>query len=254
MPRPSLIAVSFVALIAAGCATTPSGTAQTPDTVPADTAASYHALGTEPFWSLTMDHKTIRFERPDHAPVVRDRPAPLIAPGGEVFRTPGLMVMVYSGRTCSDGMSDRPYPDTVRVIAERVRYEGCGGAPIDAETAADATAILDGKWQIIALAGQPIDDERATMEFREGRIAASAGCNRMAGSFRFAEDRLVTGALVSTRMACPGPLMGRENTLSTLLGQPLTHRMNAAEQLILTAPDGRTIVLRPIAPAPRPMR
>ncbi len=254
LSRPILIAASLTALLATGCATTPTGAAQTPDAMPADPIEPYHALGTEPFWSLTMDRDTIRFERPEHEPVVRDRPAPMIAPGGEVFRTRGLMIIVYSGRTCSDGMSDRTYPDTVRIMAERVRYQGCGGAPVDAEAAADSSAILDGQWGIVSLAGEAIDDDRATIRFQEGRISATVGCNRMAGSFRFAGEQLIAGPMMSTKMACAGPLMPREAKLAELLGQPLAHATNTAEQLILTAPDGRTIVLRPVAPAPRPMR
>ncbi|QIG80578.1 META domain-containing protein [Stakelama tenebrarum] len=251
LPRLIPIAAPFAALIAGGCTMAQPGGAPTPAAPVA--VEPYRAIGTEPFWSLTIDADTMRFERPDHPPLVRERPQARVALASQNFATRDMLVQVFSARSCSDGMSDRTYPDTVQVTVNGTRYRGCGGTPAEAATA-DSSAILDGSWRIVSIAGEAIDDEHATIRFQDGRISASAGCNRMGGSFRFENDRLVTGAMMSTRMACPAPLMARESALSALLGQPLAYSTDAAERLILTAPDGETLVLRPQAPAPRPMR
>jgi heat shock protein HslJ len=246
---------ALVALAAAGCtpiAAAPEPAPQAEAPAPEAPAIRYRAVGTEPFWALTIEGGTMTLERPDREPVTRAQPVSMIGGAAEVYRTRGLAVIIYRDRACSDGMSDRTYPDTVRIIAERVRYQGCGGTP-DAD-AADTSAIIDGSWQIESIAGRQISNEDAVIRFEQGRIAASVGCNRIGGSFRFESGRLSVGTMMSTKMACPGPLMEQESALARLLGQRLSVTTNPAEKLVMTAPGGETLVLRPLAPAPRPRR
>jgi heat shock protein HslJ len=99
-----------------GCVTAPP-----PGPVPA-----YHALGTEPFWSLTVDQRELVFTRPDAQPVRQPRPKAIIGFAGEIYRTPRLNVNIVHAK-CSDGMSDRTYPDKVQVDVDGRSFEGCGG-------------------------------------------------------------------------------------------------------------------------------
>lgn len=96
-------------------------------TAPPPPPAPYRALGTEPFWNVLIDQHHVTFIEPDQAQPLRDpRPRPIVSSAGETYRTPRMTVVITRG-TCSDGMSDRVYPDTVRVTVEGRQLSGCGG-------------------------------------------------------------------------------------------------------------------------------
>ena len=59
-------------------------------------------------------------------PVRQPTPKVIIGIAGEIYRTPRINVNIVHGR-CSDGMSDRTYPDKVQVTVDGRRFEGCGG-------------------------------------------------------------------------------------------------------------------------------
>lgn len=86
----------------------------------------YRALGTEPFWSLTIDKVTIRYEPADGRRITVAKPRPIVGINGELYRTPRITVDITHTR-CSDGMSDRVYADTVQLRIGRWTYQGCGG-------------------------------------------------------------------------------------------------------------------------------
>jgi heat shock protein HslJ/uncharacterized membrane protein len=90
---------------------------------------TYRAVGTEPFWDLEIGRDLIFTDRGNSVSVSDPAPAPINGVAGETYRTQRLEVNIVH-RQCSDGMSDRSYPDTVDVRVDgRQRYRGCG-API----------------------------------------------------------------------------------------------------------------------------
>ena len=93
---------------------------------PPPPAAPYHGLGTEPFWNLVIDDRNVTVIRPDEQPVVQPRPQPIIGIAGEIYQTPRINVNIVHAQ-CSDGMSDRVYPDKVEVTVDGTQYNGCGG-------------------------------------------------------------------------------------------------------------------------------
>ena len=94
--------------------------------LPAPPPPAYHAVGTEPFWSLVIDKRDIAFTQPDAQPVRQPTPKVIIGIAGEIYQTPRINVNIVHGR-CSDGMSDRTYPDKVQVTVDGRRFNGCGG-------------------------------------------------------------------------------------------------------------------------------
>jgi uncharacterized membrane protein len=94
--------------------------------IPGPPPAPYHALGTEPFWNLLIDERDITFTQPDAQPIRQPRPQVIVGIAGEIYQTPRINVNIVHGR-CSDGMSDRVYPDKVQVTVDGRRFEGCGG-------------------------------------------------------------------------------------------------------------------------------
>jgi heat shock protein HslJ len=90
---------------------------------------TYRAIGTEPFWDLEIGRELIFTDRGNNVSVSDPTPTPVNGVAGETYRTQRLEVNIVH-RQCSDGMSDRSYPDTVDVRVDgRQRYRGCG-API----------------------------------------------------------------------------------------------------------------------------
>ena len=94
--------------------------------VPGPPAPPYHALGTEPFWNLLIDEHDITFVQPDAQPIKQPTPKVIIGFAGEIYQTPRINVNIVHAQ-CSDGMSDRSYPDKVQVTVDGHPFNGCGG-------------------------------------------------------------------------------------------------------------------------------
>jgi len=103
------------ALLLAGCAT-----------VPAEQEEAYRALGTEPFWSITVASGRITYESPEGGFSVR-APRGQELGDGRIWETRRITLQA-SNRECSDGMSDTVYPQTVRATVDGRALRGCGGA------------------------------------------------------------------------------------------------------------------------------
>jgi len=95
-------------------------------TAPPPAPPPYHAVGTEPFWNLLIDEHNLTFTQPDAAPILQPTPKVIIGFAGEIYQTPRINVNVVHAR-CSDGMSDRVYPDKVQVTVDGRQFHGCGG-------------------------------------------------------------------------------------------------------------------------------
>jgi heat shock protein HslJ len=211
-----LVAAPIVALFAAAPA-------------PAVAQGPYRALGTEPFWDLTIDGRSLTFNTPEPGTRVRvAAPRPRLSRGGRSYWTRRMQVTITRAEPCSDGMSDFMYPDTVRVVVDGTRYEGCGGAVLPPETLAQTN------WRIVSIAGTDVSRlDGYELDFENDRMSGRAGCNRFSGPYRVTRDGFQAGALAMTRMACPGAAMRHEQAVSRILGG----------RLRLTYPDGRTLVM-----------
>ena len=86
----------------------------------------YHAVGTEPFWNLLIDEHDLTFTQPDAQPVQQPTPKVIVGFAGEIYQTRRINVNIVHGQ-CSDGMSDRVYPDKVQVTVDGRQFNGCGG-------------------------------------------------------------------------------------------------------------------------------
>jgi uncharacterized membrane protein len=87
----------------------------------------YRALGTEPFWNVLIDQHHITFIEPDAQPIRQPTPAPINGFAGPIYQTPRIHVNIVKNQRCSDGMSDRVYPDRVQVRVDGRQFNGCGG-------------------------------------------------------------------------------------------------------------------------------
>ena len=94
---------------------------------PAPPPPPYHAVGTEPFWNLLIDERNLTFIQPDAQPITQPTPAPINGFAGPLYQTPRIHVNIVKNHRCSDGMSDRVYPDKVQVTVDGRQFNGCGG-------------------------------------------------------------------------------------------------------------------------------
>lgn len=181
--------------------------------------APYHALGTEPFWSLTIDATTIRYRPAEGRGITVAKPRALVGRNGARFQTRPLTVLIRHTR-CSDGMSDRTYRDTVTIRLGKTVRTGRGGAVL-AEAGA---SLLEGRWSVAAIDGRPpLRGTEPRVTFQGDRIQGQTGCNRFSGGFDFTRGHLQASPLAATRRGCIGNGVAAQE-------QRATHRASPAAQ------------------------
>lgn len=208
-------------------------------------AGTYHALGTEPFWTLSIGDGRLVYQQNEGEPVLTvPAPAPSAIPNGRQYRTDRITATIVRG-LCSDGMSDRVYADTVTVEVGGQKWLGCG-VPID-----DPDFLSGTRWAIAGIDGEQIEADDYFIEFNDSRLSGRAGCNHFSGEYSVDLATLTPRTVIATEMACGEPAMGRERRVLQLLGAPLSLEIGIAT-LDLKDIDGRGLMLRPRQPATEP--
>lgn len=102
------------------------------------------------------------------------------------------------------------------------------------------------EWVIEDIAGGGvIDNSHVTLQFlSDGRLAGSAGCNRLIGSYEVKGNQLKVQPAGSTMMACPPALMTQERKLLDLLPALRQFQLDATGTLILQIEGGAKVVAR----------
>ena len=210
---------------------------------------NYHAVGTEPFWDLGIGRDLVFTDRGNGVEVVQPTPPVQVGVAGEIYNTPRINVNIVHAR-CSDGMSDRSYPDTVQVRVDGREYRGCGQsmggaamAPVPTAPPAGIAPPLDlTRWRVVSISGRPVPPGDYHVDFEAGRIAAKFGCNGISGSYTQTGSTLDAGALISTKMACPD--MSWESQGSAVLDKVMTVAMIGPNRLNLTSSAGSIELVR----------
>lgn len=198
----------------------------------------YRALGTEPFWSLDIGAREMVFNEANAngVVIVQPTPRPIIGFAGEIYQTPRINVNIVHAR-CSDGMSDRVYPDKVQVTVDGRRFEGCGGGAVV------PTSLAGTNWRVASVGGFPTPPgEGYFVNFEADRLSARFGCNRMGGPYRYDGRALTAGALMATKMACAD--MRFENTAGRILAAPATASWSGGDRLTLSNGAGSIVLER----------
>jgi len=219
----------LTALLAGATALTGTALAGTASAFPTP-GTTYGAAGTEPFWGLTFRGGRMIYEAADQPSVSAPQPRPTAISAGRRYATPRMIVEITREGRCNDGMSDHYYQETVKIWlgrrAGRPLY-GCGGPRVP------PPELTGSRWQIVSIGGQAVSGDDYFLEFEQDRLSGRAGCNRFSGPYRENRPALSPGAVIATRMACPGPRMEHERRAVRILSAPLS--MNFL--------DGRTLVL-----------
>jgi heat shock protein HslJ len=100
-------------------------------------------------------------------------------------------------------------------------------------------------WQVQSISGRAVAGRAPSVMFAaEDRISGVGGCNRFFGVYEARDGYIDVRALGRTEMACDSPVMRSEETFLDLLGEAAQYRRER-DRLVITAEDGRNIVLAP---------
>lgn len=104
-------------------------------------------------------------------------------------------------------------------------------------------ATILGDWVLARLDGRaPLEGSTVTLTFdKDGRIAGQAGCNRYAAGTAIDSNTITVSQAISTRMACPEPLMQQENRYLQALARA-KHFSVEAGALVLKDVDGAELM------------
>ncbi len=219
-----------------------------PPPYPAPTTGEYRAVGTEPFWDLTIGRDITFTDRGIGLTIVQPTPAPISGTAGPIYRTQRLEVNIVHAQ-CNDGMSDRSYPDTVQVYADGRLYRGCGGAASDSPAPMPPATGMPGpplhrtRWRVVAINGRPVPPNGDySMEFDAGRLSAKFGCNGLGAGYMQTGSTIDAGAIIGTQMACPD--MSWENQGAAVLDGVMQVNSIAPNRITLTSSAGSIELVR----------
>jgi heat shock protein HslJ len=202
---------------------------------PDDFNADFKATGNEPFWGLEIgfDEGIVFRSLTEEFPLMTAAITDLERPGDSLneysVRTrDGILNIRISKEECMDNMSGDLFP--YRVVVEtgendndQKTFEGCGQYV--------GKYGLNDVWILEKINGVnidfPEDRKRPFMTIDTGAKSLSGfgGCNNFQGSAQLVKNRLVTGNIVSTKMACMDIQETENEFLKVLSGKILEYTL-----------------------------
>lgn len=186
----------------------------------------YRAIGTEPFWDLTIGRDLVFTDRGTNLSVIEPAPPPSGVTSGELHQGRRLRVSIVRS-PCSDGMSERIYPDAVTVTVDGRVYRGCGAPAAffatvneDGELRLGEHVLANTNWRVAAIDGRPLPQSGHYLNFASDRVSGRLGCNTLGATYSVTGSELRVSGVALTRMACPD--MQAEMQASRILAQPMT--------------------------------
>ncbi|MBK1734554.1 hypothetical protein CKO15_04490 [Halorhodospira abdelmalekii] len=170
------------------------------------------------------------------------------------------IVVTAQAQLCRDSMSGMPHPYTVTLHVYDQQHSqqlsqngqtgqngdwqeglhGCGGEPLE---------LLTGQeWVMERIAEESLADHaRVTLQFdgEEGQIAGAVPCNRYHGEFHLTGENLTFGAIATTRMACPEPLMALERSFLDALTAVTAFDIGDDDGRLILTGRAATLTARP---------
>jgi heat shock protein HslJ len=105
--------------------------------------------------------------------------------------------------------------------------------------------LLNGSaWILASLNGQPaLAGVTVTLNFQDGTLGGSDGCNSYSGSYESSDSELRIGKeIISTMMACAEPVMEQASAFTTALTQAVSIQMDG-DQLTLLDKDNQKLAV-----------
>jgi uncharacterized membrane protein/heat shock protein HslJ len=190
----------------------------------------YRAIGTEPFWELTIGRDLVFTDRGNNISITEPTPPVRTGFAGETYQGRRLLVNIIHS-ACSDGMSDRTYPDTVNVTVDGHAYRGCGAQAAFFTSVNEYNQppippvqgvfnLANTNWRVVSVNGQPVPMSGYYLNFMPDRVSGKFGCNTIGAGYSVSGSTLRSGAILTTRMACPGNII--EERALAIMAKPMT--------------------------------
>jgi len=134
------------------------------------------------------------------------------APGAPALATLDVRLVM---RAAEDGGTPRPMLQVERFVA--IAAQAACTAP-----ASGTVSLENTYWKLITLRGQPVAvsergrEPHLVLQAAQHRVAGSGGCNRLAGGYTLAGDRITFGRLAGTMMACADGMTQERDFLDAL--------------------------------------
>jgi heat shock protein HslJ len=130
------------------------------------------------------------------------------------------------------------WPGSVGVFLLAGLLTACGTMA----SAADAPGLEGSSWVLSGIPGRTLlPASSATLQFAEGRVSGSDGCNRYAGPYQASGGKLVVSSqLAATQMACPPEVMELSRSFVAALTGARSYRI-VEGRLELLAADGKVL-------------
>jgi heat shock protein HslJ len=109
-----------------------------------------------------------------------------------------------------------------------------------------ATWLQGGEWKVVEIGGAAvIDTSEVTLIFApDGTLSGVASCNNYTTRYTLTADQLAVSEIVTTRKACPPPLMIQEQAFLDGLKNSLSLSLRDDGALVLHLVDGKTLIAR----------
>lgn len=141
-------------------------------------------------------------------------------------------------RVCRDAASGMPKPFAAEVAMNGTVLEGCGGDP---------AALFTGvRWVVVEMNGsRTLETAPVTLTFdASGRVAGIAACNNFTAIYTITGEGLSVVEPIATRKACAADILQLEAAFLNVLVEIRHIDIGADGSLVLSSPDGRTLVAR----------
>ena len=162
---------------------------------------------------------------------------------------------LVAAAVCVAGCARSTPPDTSAPAATAPAVASTPAGPAVATPAPDtATTLVAYRWQLASAsdaAGQsiaaffPTPDRPLGIEFADGRLGVTGGCNRISAGYQLLDStQLQVSQGISTMMACPPPLGDADAAFARFLAGTLQVAVEdeaGAPRLRLAAADGSTL-------------
>lgn len=129
----------------------------------------------------------------------------------------------------------------VMILAATLAASSCAVSATGA-----AASLVGGEWVIEDInGGGVIDNSRASLMFGEdGRVSGMGSCNNYNAGYTLTGEGLSFSRAAATLRACAPALMDQEQKFFDTLAKVSGFSIDETGALILTAPDGGTILAR----------
>jgi heat shock protein HslJ len=122
-----------------------------------------------------------------------------------------------------------------------------------------ATSKLDGRQFVSVLVTDKgkskalVAGTKIRLNFNDGQIGASAGCNSMGGDYQVVDGKLVVGQMATTEIGCPTNLSEQDEWLATFLGSKPGIAIDGSDLVLTAGGTEITMLDREVAEPDQPL-